>query len=131
MPVDIEKTKTIIDIIKSMTSAQMAVTIFLIVSSVLLTIWFERKYSNMIDSLVKIVDYEKDLQRQQQLIDQQKEFVSKQKTEILVIRSQIRTVVNSLPAEIRKEFYTRSTHDKLLGDETIENKPMFPTRPAQ
>jgi hypothetical protein len=63
MPIDTEKTTSIIDIIKSFTSSQIAVILFLIIGSVWSILFIENRYA-------KIVEIEQRFQQSQQQISQ-------------------------------------------------------------
>lgn len=109
--IDVEKTAGIIDIIKSMTSRQLAVTLLLIALSVGLSFWFEKRYA-------KLVDYQNDLKIQQDRITAQEKDLNKLKFNMLA-------VVNSLDPETRKKVFELSNTNIILTGNT-SNVPNIP-----
>lgn len=63
MPVDIEKTKGIIDTIKGMSSKELAVTIFLMCGAVSLAFWVENRYAKIEETQAEIKKTEEEIQR--------------------------------------------------------------------
>lgn len=112
MPIDIEKTAGVFKVVKSMTNRQLAVTLFLIVTSVTLSFWFENRYA-------KLVDYQNDIKEQQVAIE-------KQKSEIAILKSQLISITNSLPDDQRKKAIELSIANTILTTGNISNLPHLP-----
>ena len=109
--IDVEKTAGIIDVIKSMSSRQMAVTLLLIALSVGLSFWFEKRYA-------KLVDYQNDIKEQQERLAAQEKDLTKLKFNMLA-------VVNSLDPETRKKVFELSNTSSILTG-NISNLPQIP-----
>lgn len=87
-------TTSLIDILRNMNSKQIAAVLFVVIAAVGGAFWVENRYA-------KLVDTQNNIQQQQ--------------TQILQLQSQILTVVNSLPVDVRKEIIERSTTSKALN----------------
>lgn len=103
---NVKETSSIIDILRKMTSKELAVVLIVAGTAVGGSFWFENRYA-------KLADTQTNIQQQQ--------------TQILQLQTQILTVVNSLPADVRKEIVERSTASKALNLEQgafiPQNKP--------
>lgn len=103
MGVDIEKTAGVIGTLRRMTNRELATTIFLIVASVSAAFWVENRYA-------KIQDTQADLNRQQQEILQQQAKIDSIQTNLI-------SVVNSLPPQVRREVLERTATNQALNPE--------------
>lgn len=63
MPVDVEKTKGIIDTLKKMSSKELAVTIFLVVGAVSAAFWVENRYAKIEETRAAIEKAEMDIRK--------------------------------------------------------------------
>lgn len=98
MGLDIEKTAGVIDIIRKMTSRELAVLVVFVLSSVSFAIygynWIEGRYAKLRDT---------------------QDRIELQQAQLLQLQTQILNVVNALPAEVRKEIVERSTAQAALS----------------
>lgn len=70
MPVDVEKTESVIDTLKNMTSKELAVTLFLIISTVLLAFWVEGRYAKIEETRESIARTEMEIRKHKEEIIQ-------------------------------------------------------------
>lgn len=70
MPVDVEKTKGIIDTLRKMSSKELAVTIFLIVGAVSGAFWIENRYAKIEETRSGIEKTKLEIQRHKEEIIQ-------------------------------------------------------------
>lgn len=91
---NVNETSGIIDVLRKMSSKELAVTIAIAIAAVGGSFWIENRYA-------KLADTQTNIQQQQ--------------TQILQLQTQILTVVNALPAEVRQEIVERSSASKALN----------------
>lgn len=91
---NVKETSGIIDILRKMTSKELAATIIVAGAAVGGSFWVEKRYA-------KLVDTQNNIQQQQ--------------TQIIQLQTQILTLVNSLPADIRNEMVERSKASRALS----------------
>jgi hypothetical protein len=99
---DVEKTAGVIDVLKGMSSKELAVTLLLIIGAVGVAFWVENRYAKLVDTQARIE------QQQQQLIQ---------------LQTQILNVVNALPSEVRREIVERSQAAQALNKSNREFIP--------
>ena len=87
MPIDTEKTKGIIDTVKKMSSRELAVTLFLIVSGISGSFWIENRYA-------KIAETKSDIERAEQEI-------KKHKAEIIQMHIRTLELIKIQPKEVQ------------------------------
>lgn len=107
MAPEVKKIAEGIKIIRSMNNNQLAVTIILMVLSVALSFWFEKRYAKLVDTQNEIHSQQVDLDRQ--------------KTEINMLKVQLLTIVHTLPDEQRKKVLEQSALNTTLFSTPINN----------
>lgn len=70
MPVDVEKTESIIDTIKNMSAKELAVTVFLVVGAVFLAFWVEGRYAKIEETRTSIERTEAEIRKHKEEIIQ-------------------------------------------------------------
>ena len=101
MGIDVDKTAGIIGTLRKMSNKELAVTVCLIVASVAGAFWIENRYAKLRDT---------------------QERIEQQQTQIIQLQTQILSVVNALPADVRREIVERSAAAQALG---ARNKSTF------
>jgi HAMP domain-containing protein len=97
MPVDIDKTKGIIDTLKGMSSKELAVTIFLIVSAVILAFWIEGRYA-------KIEETRAEIQKTEAYIRRTEAEIKKHKHEILQMHIKTLELIKLQPKHVQESI---------------------------
>jgi sensor domain CHASE-containing protein len=70
MPVDVEKTKGIIDTLRKMSSKELAVTLFLVVGAVSGAFWIENRYAKIEETRSRIENTEIEIRKHKEEIIQ-------------------------------------------------------------
>lgn len=98
MGIDVEKTAGIISIVRKMSNRELAVLVFFVTAaaaaSVYVYTWFEGRYAKLVETQQRI---------------------ELQQAQLLQLQTQVLTVVNALPAEVRKEIVDRSAAQRALS----------------
>lgn len=94
MAVDIKETKNIIDILKKMSSAELAVTIFLMFAAVYGAFWIEGRY-------VKIKQLKEEIERTEASIKVTEQDIKKHKTEILLMNARTLEILKQYPEPVQ------------------------------
>lgn len=90
MAVDVEKTKNIIDTLRKMTSRELAVTLFLVVSAVAGAMWIENRYAKITET--------------KQQIEQTEEEIKKHKAEIIQMHIRTLELIRMQPKEVQEQI---------------------------
>ena len=90
MTVDIDKSKSIIDTLRKMTSRELAVTLFLIVSSVVGAMWIENRYAKITET--------------KQQIERTEQEIKKHKAEIIQMHIRTLELIRMQPKEVQEQI---------------------------
>jgi len=97
MAIDVEKTKGIIDVIKEMTSKELAVTLFLMVGSVSLAFWVENRYAKIEETQAEIEITRKEIKKTEQEIERHKfEIIQMHVRSLELIKAQPKSVQETI-----------------------------------
>ena len=115
MSMDPDKVKKVIDTVKTMTSSQLSVTIYLIIAGITGAFWIENRYA-------KIAETETQIQKTEAYIRKAEQDIKKHKAEILQMHIKTLELINLQPPHIRStiernskaflENYSRLESDK-------------------
>jgi len=90
MAVDVEKTKNIIDTLRKMTSRELAVTLFLVVSAVAGAMWIENRYAKITET--------------KQQIERTEQEIKKHKAEIIQMHIRTLELIRMQPKEVQEQI---------------------------
>jgi hypothetical protein len=90
MPIDIDKSKSIIDTVRKMSSRELAVTLFLIVSSVVGAMWIENRYAKITET--------------KQQIERTEQEIKKHKAEIIQMHIRTLELIRMQPKEVQEQI---------------------------
>lgn len=118
MPIDIKKTENVIDVLRKMSSGELAVLIFFVCLSVVASIgtyaWIEGRYA-------KIKDTEANIKKTEAAIQKTEAMILQHKAEILQTHIKTLELIKVQPKNVREEIEKNSrdaleTYRRLLVD---------------
>lgn len=101
MSIDIKKTETIIDVLRKMSSAELAVTLCLIVGAVYSVSWVEGRY-------VKMKQLKEEMTKIEESIKQTEQDIKKHKTEILLMSAKNLEILKQFPEPVQDKIERNS-----------------------
>lgn len=101
MPIDIKKTENIIDVLRKMSSAELAVTLCLIVGAVYSVFWVEGRY-------VKMKQLKDEMTKIETSIKQTEQDIKKHKTEILLMSAKNLEILKQFPEPVQDKIERNS-----------------------